>query len=119
MLPKNSPLWNVVTKKQALHDLDLMEFDLFGEDGFICGVYSKKENRLCVHAVNSEKKGGLKAMMHKLCQHFKTGKVTFTQILNENLMKVLKGFKPERIYNELIGEYQWNLVGEWDYGQGS
>jgi len=73
-------------------------------------IHSKGVN---IWAVHSYCHGDLKRMMNYLVE--KTGKsnVLFTMVVNNNLMQVLKGFKPEKMYFKPLGEWMTCLRGIW------
>lgn len=92
----------------------LEPFDISISNGMCYGVYSKEKNTIFVHLVVGNK--CLKELMEILIDKFKTNKITFTPLINENLpnrvkgkIKILEANHPDNPYGEELRylETEW------------
>lgn len=92
---------------------DLESFEISDEKGVMIGGYRKSERKLYIWAVFSKQKGFLKESLNKLCGKYQTSDIEFTKIITPNLLMVLRGFVPIRVYDASMEEYRLDLVGRW------
>lgn len=97
--------------------LDYGEGTVFGanvkSDGIshMTGCFVPKDNKIYVWLVKSMVKGDFKKMMTASVKYWKTSKVEFTSIANDNLPSLLKNFK--LVMRDYEDEPQLCMVGDW------
>ena len=83
--------------------------------GICGGLFNKEDNRIFVHLIEGE--GAVKGLMNILINRFKTNKITFTPLINDNVknhirgeVKIMKADSPLNPYGEPFEylECEWN-----------
>jgi len=82
-------------------------------DSWMDLVHHKKEDRLYISHVWMQYKGDFSDIMDYLVNRFKTDKIKFTMVINDNLKKVLNGFTEKKEPHEGFNEEMTVLVGRW------
>ncbi len=69
--------------------LEVTTFIITTKKGHATGLYNKKDNRIYVHSVMSQK--GLKGLMQILVNKFKTKLITFTPLITDGVPNSVRG----------------------------
>lgn len=104
---------NITVKLQTDDPNDRL-IDIHINKSFLTGAFIAKENTLYIHAFMSNAKGDFTTMMNQAVNEYKTNKIIFTNILNENFVLKLRGFKPFVHYWEIAEENILCAKGEWE-----